>query len=71
MTASFAEIAEQVQQLNLDEKEELCDLIHLWLIEQKREQFAKNASLAKAAYAEGTLKSGNLNDLMADLNGDD
>ena len=71
MAASFAEIAEQVQQLDLDEKEELCDLIHSWLIEQKREQFAKNASLAKAAYTEGALKSGNLNDLMADLNGDD
>ena len=71
MAASFAEIAGQVQQLDVDEKEELLDLIRAWLSEQRREQIAENARDARAAYAQGNLKTGSLDDLMADLYAED
>jgi len=71
MTTSFAEIAEQVQKLDVDEKEELLDLIRAWLSEQRREQIAENARLARTTYANGALKTGSLDDLMADLYAED
>ena len=37
------------------------------LLEQRRENIADNARAARADYAQGKLKSGNLDDLMADL----
>lgn len=71
MTASFADIAEQVQRLDADEKEELLNLIRAWLVEQRREEIAENARLAHDAYAGGALKTGNLDDLTADLYAED
>jgi len=67
MAATFAEIAEQVQQLDMDEKQELLDLMRAWLSEQRRAQIADDARAARAAYAQGDLKSGSLDGLMADL----
>jgi len=71
MTVSFAEIAEQVQRLAVDEKEELLELIHAWIIEQRREEFALNAQSARDAHAAGSVKHGNIDDLMADMYAED
>lgn len=71
MNATFAEIAEQVQRLDMDEKEELLVLMRAWLSEQRRAQIAENARAARAAYEKGDLKTGSLDDLMADLHAQD
>jgi hypothetical protein len=71
MAASFAEIVEQVQQLDVEEKEQLLELIRAWVSMQRREGIAQNAREARAAYNRGELKSGSVNDLMTDLYGED
>ena len=67
MFTSFAKIAEQVYHLSIDEKEALLGLLHAWIIEQRREEFAKNAQHARTAHAEGSLKRGSLDDFMAEI----
>ncbi len=71
MASSFADIAAQVHQLDAEEKQELLDLIRAWLLEQRRDQIAESGRLARAAHAKGSLKTGNLDDLMADLYAED
>ncbi len=71
MQTSFADIVESIQNLDTEAKRELLDLIQTWLIEERRQEIARNADTARAEHAQGKLKSGSIDELMADLHGED
>ena len=71
MRASFSEIVDRIQELDTDSKEELLGLLRAWLAEDRRQEIARNARDARSEYAQGKLKSGDIDDLMADLYAED
>ena len=71
MGATFADIVEEIRALDPDSQAEILHLIEAWLAEGRRQEIAHNARQARDAYAAGTLKSGTLDDLMADLYAED
>jgi hypothetical protein len=56
MSRKFADVVEEVQQLSLEEKEELQELLHNYLIEERRREIRKNAEAAMKEYREGELR---------------
>jgi hypothetical protein len=71
MRASFSEIVDRIQELDSDSKEELLDLLRAWLAEDRRQEMARNAREARSEYAQGKLKTGGVDELMADLYAED
>ena len=71
MPVSFAEIVDQIQELDSDSKQELIDLLRARLAEERRHEIARNARMARAEHAQGKLKSGGIEELMADLYAED
>ncbi|MCX7050046.1 MAG: hypothetical protein NTX50_31755 [Candidatus Sumerlaeota bacterium] len=71
MAATFAEIVEEVHELDQDSKHELLDMLHAWLVDERREEIRLNAQHSKEEYEQGRAKSGNLDDMMKDLYGED
>jgi len=71
MSSTFAELVDEVQELDTDTKEELASLIKAWLIEERREGIVRNAMDTDRELQEGTSKSGGIDDLMADLDAED
>jgi hypothetical protein len=71
MQTPFAEIVEQVHQLDSNSKLELMCLLRAWLIEERREEIAGNVQAAQQEYAQGRARSGTVDDLMADLYAED
>lgn len=67
MAMSFSEIVDQAHELDSASKEELIGLLRSWLAEDRRREIAHNAREARSEYAQGKLKSGNVDDLMADM----
>ena len=67
MRGSFSEIVDRIQKLDTDSKEELLGLLRAWLAEDRRQEIARNAREARGEYAQRKLKSGDIDDLMADL----
>lgn len=68
---TFSRIVDDVRRLDVESKHELLALLRKWLIEERREEIARNAELAASAHAQGQARSGNIDDLMADLYGED
>jgi hypothetical protein len=67
MEITFAEIVDQVRNLDGESKHELMELMRAWLVEDRREEIRRSAEQAEAEHAQGQTKSGSVNDLMADL----
>lgn len=69
MNTNFAGVVEDVKQLSFDEKQELKDLIEVYLIEERREEILKNCRESLKELQSGNLKfSSDINELQAMLN---
>lgn len=71
MQTTFSQIVEQVHQLDGKSKQDLVDLLRAWLVEERREEIFRNVQDAEREHALGRTRSGNLDDLMADLYAED
>ncbi len=58
----------KIENLNLEEKEYLSEILSRRLIELRRKAIAKRAKEAEEAYRKGKVKSGSFDDLWNDLN---
>ena len=70
-TLTYSELVDEVRHLDQESKQELADLIHAWLVEERREEILRNARRADEEIASGQAKRGAVDDLMADLNAED
>ena len=66
-TSAFQEIIDSIEKLSLEEQNDLFELIQKRRIEKRRLEIAENAKATLAAMKQGTAKTGNINDLIADL----
>lgn len=64
---SFADIADQAQQLGTEAKQELVALLKAWIIEERRDEIARNVELSLQEHAEGKTAGGTVDDLMKDM----
>ena len=71
MATTFSDVVDQVQRLDSESKHELLELIRRWLVDEGREEILQNARVAESAHARGEAKSGGVDDLLADLDGED
>ena len=71
MATTFSDVVDQVQRLDSESKHELLELIRRWLVDERREEILQNARVAESAHARGETKSGGVDDLLADLDGED
>ena len=68
MIETYSELVERIQQLSFDEKLELRSLIDLYLIEERREEIARNAEASQREDRDGHLTfSSDLESLRAML----
>ncbi len=71
MSATFAEIVEDVKQLSPAEMEELHELLRKYLIEERRREIRENADAGLKESENGKLESfSNVDDLMTSLSHD-
>ncbi len=66
-SVSFQNAIESVEALSIEEQDLLFDLIKKRRIEARRKKISENAALTLAALKSGTAKSGNFEQLKADL----
>ena len=71
MAATFSEIVDRVHELDSESKQELLTLIRRWLIDDRREEILRSAKQAEAEFSQGEARTGNVDELMADLYSDD
>lgn len=65
------EIMEQVESLSIEDQDRLFELIRKRRIENRRDEILANAQEVMQAFKNGTAKRGSVDDLIADLLGDD
>ena len=63
-------VIDDFNDLTLEEKEHVADILHKQLIEAKREVIAERAEEALQNYQKGTTKTGTVEDLRRDLESD-
>jgi hypothetical protein len=68
---TFQEIIESIEILPVEDQDYLFDLIRKRRIEHRRAEILANAQEAMQAVKDGTAKRGSVQDLIADLLGDD
>jgi vacuolar-type H+-ATPase subunit H len=68
---TFQEIIESIETLPVEDQDYLFDLIRKRRIEHRRAEILANAQAAIQAVKDGTAKRGSVQDLIADLLGDD
>ncbi|CAN5424758.1 hypothetical protein BH10ACI2_BH10ACI2_22560 [soil metagenome] len=69
MEMTFASVVENVQELSIDEKTELKDLLEAYIIEDRRNAILKECEDGRREYEDGKLIfSSNIDQLMAVLN---
>ncbi len=66
MPNTFAEIVDEVRELDDEAKRELAALLKSWLIEDRRSEIIANAENTEAEYSSGQTKSGDIDNLIAD-----
>ena len=71
MPNTFAQIADEIHGLDAESKRELAALIKSWLIEEHRGEIVESAEQSENEYQAGQTKSGNVDELMADLHAED
>jgi hypothetical protein len=65
------EIIAQVESLSIEDQDQLFELIRKRWIENRRDEILANAQEVMEAFKNGTAKRGSVDDLIADLLGDD
>jgi len=71
MSQTFAEVVEEVKQLSPAEKEELQELLKMYLIEERRREIRESGEAGLKEFREGQLKSfSDVDDLMDSLSHD-
>lgn len=65
------EIIAQVESLSIEDQDQFFELIRKRRIENRRDEILANAQEVMEAFKNGTAKRGNVDDLIADLLGDD
>ncbi len=68
---TLQEIIAQVQSLSIEDQEQLFELIRKRRVENRRAEILANAQEVMEAFKNGTAKRGSVDDLIADLLGDD
>jgi hypothetical protein len=69
--AIFQEIIDSIESLSLEDQDYLFELIRKRRIENRRAEILANAHEVMQAFQDGTAKRGSVDDLIADLLGDD
>lgn len=64
---SFQQILDCVEQLDLEQRESLIDIVKRRLIDLRRDELAVSIKESQADYKKGNVKSGSVEDLMKDL----
>jgi hypothetical protein len=65
------DIVKSIEQLSIEDQEELFEVIRQRRIRQQEAEILVSRAELKQAIADGTAKRGNVQDLVADLLGDD
>ena len=68
---TIQEIIDQVESLSIEDQDQLFELIRKRRIENRRAEILANAQEVMQAFKNGTAKRGSVDDLIADLLGDD
>ncbi|MFB8796120.1 MAG: hypothetical protein U7126_18305 [Microcoleus sp.] len=68
---TLQEIIDQVESLSIEDQDQLFELIRKRRIENRRAEILANAQEVMEAFKNGTAKRGTVDDLIADLLGDD
>ena len=68
---TYQELIESIESLPVEDQDDLFELIRKRRIEQRRAEILANAQEVMQAVKAGTAKKGSVNDLIADLLGDD
>ena len=69
MNTTFAGVVEEVKQLSFNEKQELKDLLEIYLIKERRQEILENGEQSRRELKNGELKfSSNTDELMEMLN---
>lgn len=68
---TIQDIVRSIEQLSLEDQEELFEVIRQGRIRQQEAEILASRSELKQAIADGTAKRGTVQDLVADLLGDD
>ena len=67
---TLQEIIDQVESLSIEDQDQLFELIRKRRIENRRAEILANAQEVMEAFKNGTAKRGSVDDLIADLLGD-
>lgn len=67
----FQEIIDSIESLSIEDQDYLFELIRKRRIENRRAEILANAQEVQQAFKDGTAKRGSVDDLIADLLGDD
>jgi U3 small nucleolar ribonucleoprotein component len=66
-TLSFGEVLDTVEQLSLEDQEALTDIIRRRIIEQRREELAKDIQEAQEEFKAGNAHPVTPDELMAEI----
>jgi len=65
---TFDKVLDETEQLNIEDREYLLDILSKRLIEEKRMEISRRVIEAEKAYKAGKVKKGKLDNLWKDLN---
>jgi hypothetical protein len=68
---TLQEIIDSIEELTIEDQDQLFELIRKRRIENRRAEILANAQEVMEAFKNGTAKRGTVDDLIADLLGDD
>ena len=68
---TFQEIIDSIEELTIEDQDQLFEFIRKRRIENRRAEILANAQEVMEAFKNGTAKRGSVDDLIADLLGDD
>lgn len=64
---TFNDVLEAIARLSEEEQETIAEIVRRRIIEQRREEIAHNAKIARQQYRESKLRRGTLEELEQDL----
>lgn len=67
----FQQIIDSIEGLSIEDQDYLFELIRKRRIESRRQEILANSEEVMKSFENGTAKRGSVNDLIADLLGDD
>jgi len=70
MLTQLDNIVEEFSQLNLENQEYIVNILQNQVREKKREIFLAEVTQAESNFKNGSFKSGNIDDLLADIDDD-